>query len=190
MPIYEFECPLGHRRERIFYVNECPNSVECHTAIEEVYCSLKAERVWSAPANIQIGKPTKVFLNPRTGATQIATSEHEKAPRGFVTRELSGPIERSRFEKEEQRKLDVTNEIVTHQLDAQKEETRKNRQADTLSNLSKLAAESDNPAGAEHLIKKALERTRRKKRITERPRRSEVHLAVNHQDSSNIGEVK
>lgn len=191
MPIYEFECTNGHITETIVLSNYlsdhilCPH-IEKETEAGTTRCSLPAYRIWSKPANIQIGKPTIVFENPQTGQTQIATFEHQETPRGFIKRELKGTFERSTFEKSEQRRLDATNEIVSHELEMSKEAARKARHNEINANMSSLAAESDNPSGAEHLIRSALNRPKRNKI---KPRRSEGILAVNHMDQSNLKDV-
>lgn len=192
MPIYEYECPIHGIFEDIIIVANGANvlhSIQCGFKGEgedKIFCYEIAERVWSVPANIQIGKPTRVFENKFTGDTQIAASEYDQPPPGFTVRELRNPIERSKFEHEEQIKLDMTNAIVTANLEAQKTATKKNRHDDINANLSRLAADSDNPSGAEAFLKAAMNRKKPKKN----PRRSEVKLAVNHSDASNLSEAK
>lgn len=186
MPIYEFECDKGHRTEGLYISLFTKKEMVCQFLINNIPCGRKAEKVWSAPANIQIGKPTRVFENKHTGETMVASSDYDQPPKGCTIRELKGPIERSKFEHEEQIKLNMTNAIVTAQIEEQRAATKKNRHDDINSNLSKLASDSDNPSGAEAMIKSAMKRNRPKKN----PRRSEVHLAVNHSNASNLSEAK
>lgn len=187
MPIYEFQCVKGHITETIVLSNYLSNHILCPDMSNDMRCGLPAERIWSAPANIQIGKPTRVFQNPANGKTIVASSDYDKPPYGYIETQLSGPIERSRFEKEEQRKLDITNEIVTRQLENTRLATKKNRHDDLKANMSRLAAESDNPSGAEAFIKSAMNR---KKKPKHGARKSEVKLAVNHNNANNMSDAK
>lgn len=191
MPIYVYECDeTGERFEEIHSLD--------FADIQKVRCKFHKEglriitdkhlatKVVAAPANIQLGKPTRVFINPGNGKTQIAISEHQPAPWGFQEVLLRDPIERAKFEKSEQQRLDVTNEIVTHQMETAKAESTKARHADINANMGTLAADSDNPTAAEALIKAAMSRPKKKKAG---PRKSEGILAVNHMDSSNMQDV-
>lgn len=202
LPIYQYKCVLSEEiielilplsdsdRRRVVCPIHYPSQFTSERKnIIEINYSLyhDAEKVWSAPANIQIGKPTRVFQNPSNGKTIVASSDYDKPPYGYIETKLSGPIERSRFEKEQQAKLDITNEIVTHQLETTREATKKNRHDDIRANMSKLAAESDNPSGAEAFIKAAMNR---KKKPKHGPRKSEVKLAINHNNSNNMSEAK
>lgn len=190
MPIYEYECnKTGERFEKMQSLAFAEvNQVRCELHKEglRIITGHLATRVWSVPANICIGKPTRIFENKFTGETRVAASEYDKPPDGYTVRELKNPIERSQFEREEQVKLDMTNAIVTANLEAQRIATKNNRHADITAHLSSLASDSDNPSGAETLIKAAMKRDKVKKN----PRRSEVKLAVNHTDASNLVDAK
>lgn len=186
MPIYEFECKIHGKFEVLLALNLL-DSVKMGYTCPIIKCIELCERIWSAPANIQIGKPTRVFQNPSNGKTIVASSDYDKPPFGYIETQLKGPVERSKFEKEEQRKLDITNEIVTRQLEDTRLATKKNRHDDIKANMSRLAAESDNPSGAEAFIKSAMNR---KKKSKHGARKSEVKLAVNHNNANNLSEAK
>lgn len=187
MPIYEFECQFGHRKERIFSITACPITITCLDCIhilrkaDIIYekDSIRMHKVPSIPANINIGKPTIIFRNSKNpNDVQVATSSTDKAPFGFVTEELHGPIERSKFERERQKILDVENEIITESVRLRDNETRKNRHAEINANMSNLPDD-----GTRELMKFAMQRTRKKK---ERIKKSTVRLDINHIDSSNL----
>lgn len=173
MPIYEFECPKGHKFEIVRTVAfDFGATFKC-------ICGEIGERIWSLPANINIGKPTIIFRNSKNpNDVQVATSSTDKAPIGFLIEELHGPIERSKFERERQKILDVENEIITESVRLRDNETRKNRHAEINANMSNLPDD-----GTRELMKFAMQRTRKKK---ERTKKSAVRLDINHIDSSNL----
>lgn len=203
MPIYEFTCPVHGRFETIFKLsvyNEIKEGIMCGRLLdlgEELYCGEVAEMVWSVPANINIGKPTKVFINNKTGDVFTPAKDSDRVPRGYHVRELKNPIERSRFEKEQQQMVDGRNQFISHQLDTLKSEARKNRHDDLKAKMNAMQVEKDPATGEtvryslDHkdkaLLEKAMNRSRKKKA---REKKSEVMLAVNHQDAGNMDEVK
>lgn len=186
MPIYEFECSKGHRFEKIFSIGNCPSNLLCEycpMAVPDIISKGSipsfAEKVPSAPANINIGKPTIIFRNSKNpNDVQVATSSTDKAPFGFVTEELKNPIERSKFERERQKDLELKNEIITESVRIRDNETRKDRHAEINANMSNLPDD-----GTRELMKFAMQRTRKKK---ERTKKSTVRLDINHIDSSNL----
>lgn len=183
MPIYEFECEAGHITETIVLSKYLQNHILCPKIEKETEegiarCSLPAERIWSAPANINIGKPTIIFKNKLTGEFDIATNEHQTPREGFVKEELRNPIERSKFEREAQKRRNAENEITTEYLKTQHAETRKNRHAEINAKMSTFPND-----GTREFLKKVMER-KSKRKFPEK--KSDVKLTVNHTDSSNL----
>jgi hypothetical protein len=187
MPIYTLECGKCGKKVEELYNSRKSFLEDLEATIDHsqfgASCGGYMFEVWSKPANISLGKPTIIFKNPLTGAKQVATSINEKPPKGFIREELKNPIERARFEKEEASKQKIENEITTYTLEENKKLTRNARHDDIAANLSNIARESHNPSAAESLLKASLNRSK-KKRLP--PKRTEFHLKINHQDSSNI----
>jgi|SRR5215831_14574004 len=177
MPIREYLCKNGHLTEQIMLLSNNPSFIDCPS------CDTIAEKIWSSPANIQIAKPTRIFVNPKTGETIMALTQYQRAPAGFVDKELKGPIERSKFEKAEQVKTDIINQAMTLERQEKLDATTNLRHKELEASMSKICAESDNPAATERILRKAMNRSKQK-RI--KPRKSNVQLAVNHQDKSNL----
>jgi hypothetical protein len=69
-------------------------------------------------------------------------------------------------------------------MEERRERSLKARHDNLKANLSKVAAESDNPTATAELLQAGMNRSKSKKRFA--PRKSDVMLAVNHQNSSNI----
>lgn len=184
MPIYEFECKNGHRFEKLFSINDCPKNLLCEYCprvpgiISRGSVPSLAEKVFSAPANINIGKPTIIFKNPRTGEVEVAASDYDTPRPGFVKEELKNPIERSKFERTVQARQDLANEIITEKLKQDHSETRKNRHADIESRMSSFPND-----GTREFLRKAMNR-KSKRKFPEK--KSQVKLTVNHTDSSNL----
>lgn len=173
MPIYEFECPNGHKFEIVrVSAFDFGTTFKCT-------CGAIGDRIWSLPANINIGKPTIIFRNASDPTdVQVASHSEAQVPYGFVKEELHNPIERSKFEKERQKILDAKNELITESVKLRDEATRKARHDDINSRMSSLPDD-----GTRDLMKFAMERSRKKK---EKVKKSNVRLDVNHIDSSNL----
>lgn len=188
MPIYEFECKNGHITETIVLSKYLSNHILCPFIEQEseagvIRCGLPAEKIFSLPANPQTAPSTVIFRNKQTGEVRTAIARNQPNPVGFEREELKGPIERTRFEQEMQRKHNVENELVTERNFAVKAQTRKNRQADTRARLTEIADKSENPLFTRDLVKLAQERSNKK----ELPhKKTEFHLAINHQNSNNL----
>lgn len=201
MPIYEFECPIHGRFEIILPLTKSnskfafcgfPNKDEQGFA-----CGIKAERIWSLPGNIQIAKPTRMFVNNKDGSVFSPIKESDKPPKGYHEIELKGPAERSKFEKEQQHRIDGQNQLTSHILDSMKSEARKNRHDNLKSRMNAIQREVDPNTGKEieftldhkdkALIEKAMNRSKKKPM---KEKKSNVMLAVNHDDRSNLDEVK
>lgn len=200
MPIYEFECSEGHKIEKIFNISECPDKIPCED------CSMFGgsmefmEKVWSVPGNIQIGQPTKMFINTRTGEPFAPMSRYDKPPSGYKEIELRNPIERAKFEKEQQRRTDASNQFTSHMLDSLKSEARKNRHDNLNSRMNAIQREEfvdkDGKTQVQEftldhkdkeLVKKAMERSKKRSR---REKKSNVMIAANHYDKNNLDEIK
>lgn len=200
MPLYEFECNYGHRYEKLFNINECPIKIPCED------CSLEgsmefAEKVWSVPAgDLSNGKPTRMFINNRTGEPFAPISRYDKPPRGYHEIELRNPSERTRFEKEQQQRLDGQNQLTSHILDSMKAEARKKRHDNLKARMNAVQREEytddEGKTKVEEftlterdkaLVNKAMEKSRKKPR---KEKKSNVMFAINHYDKSNIDEVK
>lgn len=200
MPIYEFECPIHGRFEKILSLSDADiPSVFCEhsTAANRIKCGMSSVRCWSLPARTDLGAPTRVFINNRTGEMFTPISKYDQAPRGYHEEQLKDSIQRSKFEKEYQRKLDATNEVVTHELESQKAAITKRRHDDINARMNAVQRETDPVTEKEveytldhrdkEVLKKAMNRTKKKKF---RPRTSDFKFAVNHNDRNNLGEVK
>lgn len=185
MPIYEFQCKeTGEIKEVIFPLKAwtvrqilCPIHFDGISNTGNIITH-QAERISSAPANINIGKPTIIFRNPKTGETEVATFEHDTPREGFVKEELRNPIERTKFEQEAQKRRNAENEITTEYLKTQHSETRKNRHAEINAKMSTFPND-----GTREFLKKVMNRKSRRKFPD---KKSDVKLTVNHTDSSNL----
>jgi hypothetical protein len=213
MPLYEFECPAGHITEKIFSIKDCPNIIDCSYKVDRkiqsvsgtnksivMDCLLPAEKIWSIPGNIQLGEPTKVFVNNKTGDVFTPATKSDRPPKGYHEKELKGPIERTKFEKEQQHRVNGRNQFMSHHLDLLKSEARKNRQDDTKARMNAIQREEVvNPQSGktetieyslDHkekaLLKKAMERSAKKPM---KEKKSEVKLAVNHSNTSNMADI-
>jgi hypothetical protein len=184
MPIIEYECEMGHRKEELFLSHKniveeirCEECEFLYSNEDEghVYCPM--HRIWSKPANIQIGKPSIVFRNPKTGEIQNASYEHQQVPYGFVKEELKSPFERSKFEKEYNQKMAQQDEVQTEIRRQKMADNQKLRQDKNRSNLSKIAAKSDNPSATKSLLKSAIERNRKRERVPKK--KTNFHFEVN-----------
>jgi hypothetical protein len=198
MPIYEFECPLDKRRFEVILGIDMADKKKFICTCDSPILHM-AERIWSLPGNVQLGEATKIFVNNQTGDVFTPVSRFDKPPKGYHAKELKGPIERTKFEKEQQHRVDGRNQFISHHLDSLKSEARKNRQDDTKARLNSVQREVlPNPQtgkdevveySLDHkekaLLKNAMERSNRKKR---KEKKSDVLLAINHQDSSNVGD--
>ncbi len=199
MPIYEFECPVHGIFEKMLPIKEADTkNARCNVPVSmPLRCGLLSERVWSLTGNINIGKPTRVFIDQRTGNAFTPANEYEKAPRGCREIELRNPVERSQFEKEQQRMVDAKNEVTSHALNAMKDEATKKRHDDLKSRMNAVQKDIDPITGKEirytldekskDLLKKSMNRSRDKK---ERTKKSDVMLAINHTDKGNLSEDK
>lgn len=200
MPLYEYSCLVtGETKEVLMSISDydlkeirCP--IHCGKVVqatnerfrisgfkvktEQYYPLHKAEKVFSAPANINIGKPTIIFRDPKTGRTEVAGSDYDTPPQGYIKELLSNPIERSKFEREEQRRVDLANEIITEKMKQDHSETRKNRHADIESRMGDISND-----GTREFLRKAMQR-KSKRKFPEK--KSQVKLTVNHTDSSNL----
>lgn len=163
----------------------CRKRVESSMEGYETLCGKEAYKIWSQPANVQLGKPSIVFVNPQTGAAQIATSNYDSPPPGFVKQELKGPIERSRFEQ-------VQGAIASHEDDIFNEDIRQKRDEFKKTHLKLIdqhlqedAQSSSNPELTVRLMEAAKDRII-KKDLVPKKRKTEFRFDVNHKDSSNI----
>jgi hypothetical protein len=221
MPIYEYQCVKNpeHIFEKFYKLEDSDRKyVQCSICFSikckehgvenptDANISLRsmiyvrtplAERIWSIPGNISIGKPTRVFIDQRTGQTFTPTSEYEKAPRGCREIELKNPIERSKFEHEQQTITDAKNEVISHSLNSMREEATRKRHDDLKARMNTIQRDIDPISGEEvrysldekskDLLKKSMNRSNQKK---EKIKKSDVMLAINHTDRSNLTEVK
>jgi hypothetical protein len=199
MPLYEFECAMGHRFEKLFPISKLEevkkNGIPCEGGYQspqgtahfvgEEFGNGRAYLVPSRVANIQIGQPTIVFKDPRTGVAQIATSRYDSPPPGFIKEEIRGSIERTKFENEQNKLASFEDEVYNTNREMERELLRKSIIDDTNANASIDAAQSDNPSATEHLMKRAIEHIRNKPKLRKK-RKTEFRLDVNHLDKSNL----
>lgn len=184
MPIYEFECPIHGVFEYILPLSrltEVNNGAACPAVIlgsEFSRCGELSERLWSIPITHFSGKPTIIFRNSKNPTqVEVATHENDSPPPGFIKEELRGPIQRTRFEREQNKILDVKNQMITESIRLRKSAERKARHEDQNSRMPSY------DIGTQELIKFARERNRKK----EPPeKKSQVRLDVNHLNSSNL----
>lgn len=181
MPIYEFECPDGHRFEKIMSLeNGIQNGKwQCGSYEGGVFCGKWAERIWSIPANINLAKPTIIFRNPKTNEVEVATHDNDQPRKGFVREELKNPIERSKFEKEQSQQRYVEDEIVSEAISLERSQTDKNRHADINARMGSYDSQT------QQLLKSAMKRSAEKKKRTPR-KQTNIRLDVNHIDQSNL----
>lgn len=200
MPIYEFECPVHGIFETILpLISSELKLIQCGWAVDRNnFCYEAATKVWSIPAgDLSIGKPTRIFINERTGEPFSPLKPYDKPPRGYREVELRNPSERSKFEKEQQRRIDVQNQLTSHILDSMKSEARKNRHDNLNAKMNAIQREKDPVTGEtveftldykdKALVKKAMERSKKKK-VKEKT--SNAVIAINHYNSSNLDEIK
>lgn len=188
MPIYEYQCRREHITELILPVGQALEYITCHKKVIlkaeggnnfSIDCGAKAERIWSLPATVQIGKPTHYFRNPRTGEIRTLVQDKDKfnPPKGFVVEEARGQFERLKLEKTLSQNQQAENEIVTEQRRQMKSATMKNRHDDVRANLGKY------DHGTQELLKASMERSK-KKEI--RAKKNEVVMTVNHTNKNNM----
>lgn len=176
IPIYEYQCPTHGRFEKLLPLIPYgkKKTIPCVLTID---CSRQAEKIFSIPANISIGKPTIIFRNPQTGEAEVATMDNDQPPYGYIREELRNPIERSKFEKEETTKKSVENEFHSEAVYRDRERKTKERQAEIRAKMSSYDSQTQS------LLTAAMERTRAR---PFKPKKSEVRLDVNHKNASNM----
>lgn len=208
MPIYEFECKVtGETIEKLFSLSQahvtlmkCPIHSVNDCVKKNLPMAHLAQRIWSLPGNIQIGSPTKIFINNKTGEIFTPFSKHDKPPNGYHEKELKSPIERSKFEKEQQRRADAENQLTSHVLDSMKSEARKNRHDNLKAKMNAIQREEvERPDGKKEvveftldhrdksLLNKAMQRSNKKPK---KEKKTDVKFAINHYDPSNMDQVK
>lgn len=200
MPLYEYECPAGHITEKLFPINNSPVQIDCPRCWDWGREIKTADKIWSVPGNIQIGLPTRIFMHHKTGEVFTPFSRFDKPPAGYIEKELKDPIARSKFEKEQQRKVDAENQLTSHVLDSMKSQARNNRHDNLKAKMNAIQRETiTNREGKEEtieftldhkdkqLINKAMERSKNKPR---KEKKTEVKLAINHYNPSNMDQVK
>lgn len=184
MPIYEFECPIHGVFEYILplsKLDEINKGCACPEVVlnsEFGRCGELSERIWSIPIVRFEGKPTIIFRNAQNPTqVQVATHENDTPPEGYIEEELRGPIERTKFENEQNKIKDVENQMITESIRLRKDQERKARHAD------QDATMSNHDTGTQELLKFVRERNRKKEPPA---KKSQVRLDINHLDSSNL----
>lgn len=197
MPIYEFECKMGHRFSKFCSLADWDRLVKegipCEGTIGTGFAHIigdefgngRAYLAWSLPAKMQLGKPTIVFINPSTGQAQVAVHEHEQPPPGFIKEELKSSIERSKFENVQNQIAAEEDAIYNENIRQKREEARRSIIDNTIAHASSDASSSDNPSATEALMKSAIEHIRKKPEVR-RKRKTEFRLDVNHLDKTNL----
>lgn len=197
MPIYEFECPIHGRFEQI--LNKNLSEIQCGFRGEgenRIYCYKICEKVWSLPGNIQIALPTRVFINPRTNQAQVAISQYDKPPVGYIEKELKDPIQRSKFEREDNARVHIQDEVDTYKMDMRRQAHQKLRHDEITAKMNSLQTEVHPDTGEQikhflepktkSMLKDAMQHSS-KKRV---PKKETVRkLAVNHYNSSNLADA-
>lgn len=192
MPIYEFECKAGHKHECFMSYEDSLHQWFCTRKvgwIDELniakLCNEPMEKIWSAPARIQIGKPTIVFTNPQTGEARIAVHEHEQAPAGFTRTELKSSIERSAFEHQQNAIAAHQDDVYNEMIVQKREDARRQIIDNAKAHASDDASISDNPSATKSLMDAAIKHVRSKP-TQKRKRKTEFRFDVNHLDKSNL----
>jgi hypothetical protein len=111
MPIYEYECPVGHRFEVMTrgISHSVSNTLPCQVAYDtidengETNCPLIAERVWSKFSTLSDSKSTTYFVNSNTKEVRLAASDNDTNPIGFERKEAKGLGGRLKLEKDLQK---------------------------------------------------------------------------------------
>lgn len=183
MPIYEFECPVHGKFERILSIREFVELDDSYYRCKNFDCGHKCEKIWSLPVYPSHAAPTIIFKNKQTGETEVALYKNQETPHGFVKEELKTPYERSKFEKEETAKQRIEDEYKTEERRFNVDYVRKQRHADIEAKMDVITKDADNPSAARALLKEAMKRTRNKK-VPDK--RTDMKLAVNHFDKSNL----
>ena len=142
MPIYEFQCPMdNHVFEKIMPLNLSEvKKVRC-----DAHSMCWAEKIYSLSLTKFEAAPTIIFVNPRTGEKEVAVSSTQQPPAGYVRHELRGPIERSKFEKEETQRKYVEDELTTEYLKHGREQTAKNLHDDINARMNAVTNKVFNP---------------------------------------------
>lgn len=195
MPIYEFSCEkTGQTHEKFMLISEWDtNKIICpiHFAHENVINHYKrefphlihyAEKIFSIPAKMELGKPTLVMVNPKTGEKQVMASSRDKPKRGWVVEELKSTTDRTRFENEQNANFAIQDEVYNQNVQASRDAFRKEQNAKNLADMSKICAETDNPSATEALMKAAM--NRKPKEL--KKRKSVFRFNVNHNNKSNL----
>jgi hypothetical protein len=183
MPIREYRCLKTNESFEVveIVVKNPEQTIICklHCDLDGTYSCLPhhAELQISSFNTTQIGKPSIVFRNPKTGEIQNASFEHQPVPAGFVKEELRNPAERTKFEKEYNQKMAQQDDIVTEMRRQKMDENQKSRQDKNKANLSKIAARSDNPSATKSLLRSAMTRNRKRERVPKK--KTNVHFDVN-----------
>lgn len=193
MPIYEFECPVHGRFEMLFHLFEYDIVKDGLPCALDFDCNETAEKIWSLPGNIQIAPPTRVFINTTTNQAQVAVSKYDKPPAGYIEKELKDPIQRSKFEKEDNARVHIQDEVDTYNMDQRRQSHQKLRHDELKSKINSLQTEVHPDTGEQikhflepktkSMLKDAMQHSS-KKRV---PKKETVRkLAVNHYNSSNL----
>lgn len=175
MPLYEFQCSVGHKIEKLFSIKNCPRKIGCDACFP---IPNNMDKIYSIPATVQIGKPTAYFKNPLTGEIRTLVRDKDKfnPPKGFIVEEARGQFERLKLEKQLSNNQQAENEIVTEQRRQMKSATMKNRHDDVKANLGKY------DHGTQELLKASMERSKRKEI---RAKKNDVVMDINHTNASN-----
>lgn len=204
MPIFEFECTIHGRFEKILSFEDSEKIICCEKIVFRRTlgsglnrkCYEPCQKVWSLPVVKFAAPPTIIFKNPRTGELQVATHANDQPPKGFVREELRGPIERSKFEKEASQRKYVEDELLSEHLKQGREQTTKNIHDDIKARMNAVTNKVYNPETKQDenvewdettkaMLKKSMAHSRKKhERI--KSKRTNVRLDVNHLDSSNL----
>jgi hypothetical protein len=186
MPIYELECAKCGVVEEVYYSSYKTYQEDAEATIDHsqfgASCGGYMTMIWSLPANLQIGKPTIVFKDPKTGDAIVAVHPHQPTPEGYIKEEIKGSIERSKFEIQQNKLHHEKDEIYNLTAQMQRDEVRKANHDQVKAELNAIADSSDNPLATKELMKAALNRPARELK----KRKTEFKLDVNHLDKSNL----
>src|ERR1043165_3897036 len=164
MPIYEFECErTGQVFERIMPLHLSDlKKVECE--FHSMCRGIKIPSRLGLTSGLSQTTPTVIFRNANNpNDIRPAVYKGQQTPHGFIKEELKTPMERSRVEREMASIQDAQDDFDTAKREFVTNHVRKERHSDLRARMNSLTEKSDNPALAEHLLKKGMERSNKKR---------------------------
>lgn len=189
MPIYEYECPIHGKFERLR-----PIHVDSKTALcSDDGCVLDCEKIYSPFNTLSDSKSTVYFQNKQTGEVRLAASDFDTNPIGFEKKEAKGLGGRLKLEKDlqkqdtEKQKGQHYSEVLTKNILTKKRHDNIRANFNTVHQIidektGKQTGTYTYDEGTKALMKKAMERSNKS---VPRFREKQMMFDVNHKDKSN-----